>query len=114
MLLYGRDRLEKHTFCGNLQETIHRNGIYINFERMPVVGKFFDGELSPDAEVDFLLQIDGKVVPIEVKYDTNVHARSLKHFVSMYHPDRVIRLSARNFGTDGKLLSVPLYVAFCI
>lgn len=75
---------------------------------------FYWASDSPEAEVDFLMQIEGKIVPIEVKYDVNVHARSLKHFVSMYHPDTVIKLSARNFGTDGNLLSIPLYAAFCI
>ena len=69
---------------------------------------------SPEAEVDFVLQIDGKVVPIEVKYNTNVHARSMKHFAAMYQPERAIRLSARNFGTDGNIYAVPLYAAFCI
>lgn len=69
---------------------------------------------SPEAEVDFVLQIDGKVVPIEAKYNTNVHARSMKHFTSMYQPERAIRLSARNFGTDGNIYAVPLYAAFCI
>lgn len=69
---------------------------------------------SPESEVDFVIQLDGKVVPIEVKYDTNVHARSIKHFVAMYHPVEVIRLSARNFGREGEILSVPLYAAFCL
>lgn len=70
---------------------------------------------SPAAEIDFVIQKEGKILPIEVKYDQNVHARSMKHFINRYHPDRAIRLSTRNFGTDENgMMSVPLYAAFCI
>lgn len=70
---------------------------------------------SPCAEVDFVIQRKGEIIPIEVKYDENVHARSLKHFVKLYQPKQAVRLSARNFGMDEKgMASVPLYAAFCI
>lgn len=70
---------------------------------------------SPHAEVDFVIQTEGRVLPLEVKYDQNVHARSMKHFASMYRPERCGRLTARNFGMDENgLMSIPLYAAFCI
>ncbi|MCD7883850.1 MAG: ATP-binding protein [Lachnospiraceae bacterium] len=70
---------------------------------------------SPMAEVDFLLQKEGAVVPVEVKYDVNVHAKSLKRFTKMYHPKQVLRLSSRNFDVDEQgMCSVPLYAAFCL
>ena len=40
---------------------------------------------SPQAEVDFVIQKHGKVIPVEVKYGENVHARSIKHYIRMYH-----------------------------
>ncbi|MCD8046327.1 MAG: ATP-binding protein [Clostridiales bacterium] len=70
---------------------------------------------SPAAEVDFLLQKEGRVIPAEVKYDVNVHAKSMRHFSNMYHPAQMIRISARNFGQDEHgMRSIPLYAAFCI
>lgn len=70
---------------------------------------------APTAEVDFLIQKAGKVIPVEVKYDQNIRAKSMKHFSNMYHPEEMIRISARNFGVDENgLISVPLYAAFCI
>ena len=69
---------------------------------------------SPVAEVDFVIQRAGKVLPIEVKSGENVKAKSLKHFVKMYEPQQIIRLSEKNFGVDGNLCAVPLYAAFCI
>lgn len=69
---------------------------------------------SPVAEVDFVIQKEGKVYPIEVKSGENVHARSLKHYQNMYEPEKVFRFSERNFGTDGNVYSIPLYAVFCI
>lgn len=70
---------------------------------------------SPATEVDFVIQKEGKVLPIEVKYDENVHAKSLKHYTNLYDPKEIIRVSARNFGRDEKgMISVPLYAVFCI
>lgn len=69
---------------------------------------------SPVAEVDFVIQKEGKVYPVEVKFGENVHARSLKHYQKMYEPEKVFRFSERNFGTDGNVYAIPLYAAFCI
>lgn len=69
---------------------------------------------SPVAEVDFVMQKEGKVIPIEVKSGEHVKAKSLHHYMNMYQPQRVIRLSEKNFGTDGILQAIPLYAAFCI
>ena len=69
---------------------------------------------APVAEVDFVIQRQGKIVPVEVKSGTNVRARSLKYFADRYVPECIIRLSEKNFGTDGNILAVPLYAAFCL
>jgi hypothetical protein len=70
---------------------------------------------SPPAEVDFVIQKEGRVVPMEVKYDQNVHAKSMRHFERLYHSKRKIRISSRNFGVDENgMTSVPLYAVFCL
>ena len=69
---------------------------------------------SPAAEVDFVIQQHGHVIPIEVKSGEHVRAKSLQHYMKMYAPERAIRLSEKNFGVDGSLCAVPLYAAFCI
>lgn len=69
---------------------------------------------APTAELDFVVQKEGRVLAIEVKSGENVRAKSLKHFQKLYHPEMVYRLSEKNFGNDGEVCSVPLYAAFCI
>jgi predicted AAA+ superfamily ATPase len=69
---------------------------------------------SPTAELDFVIQKEGKVIPIEVKSGENVNAKSLRHYRKMYEPEISIRLSEKNFGYEDGLFAVPLYAAFCI
>ncbi|WP_050340627.1 ATP-binding protein [Olsenella sp. oral taxon 807] len=66
------------------------------------------------AEIDLVVE-DGsaKAVPIEIKSTKNVRSRSLGVYRDKYEPDRVVRVSARNFGT-GDVESIPLYAVGCL
>lgn len=71
-------------------------------------------ESDRGAEVDFIIQREGQIIPIEVKSADNTRAKSLRIYMDTYHPEYAIKLSAKNFGfEDGKKI-VPLYGAFCI
>lgn len=62
------------------------------------------------AEVEFVLQFEGKIVPIEVKADKNVTAKSLAYYRKSYQPQLSIRLSTLNMRKDDDLLNLPLYL----
>ena len=47
------------------------------------------------AEIDFVIQRDGKLIPIEVKSADNTRAKSLKVYMETYKPDYAIKLSAK-------------------
>ena len=66
------------------------------------------------AEVDFVLQLDGKVVPVEVKKGKRNRAKSLGVFMQTYQSEYAIRISKKNFGFENNIKSVPLYAVFCI
>jgi predicted AAA+ superfamily ATPase len=66
------------------------------------------------AEIDFLLNLSDGIIPVEVKAAENVRSRSLQVYVEKYHPNYVIRVSARNFGFENGIKSVPLYAVHCI
>jgi uncharacterized protein len=66
------------------------------------------------AEVDFVLQIDDAVIPVEVKKGTRNRSKSLGIFVEKYKSPYSIRISKKNFGFENRIKSVPLYAAFCI
>lgn len=63
---------------------------------------------------DFVIQRDGKLIPIEVKSADNTKAKSLKVYMETYKPEYAIKLSAKNFVLENGIKTVPLYAAFCI
>lgn len=64
-------------------------------------------------EVDFIVQREGDVLPVEAKAGENVKAASLKRYLRNYEADTplAIRLSMKNLTYDGKILNVPLFMA---
>jgi hypothetical protein len=51
---------------------------------------------------------------VEVKSSEHNRSRSLNLYVEKYKPDYSIRISAKNFGFENNIKSVPLYAVFCI
>lgn len=76
--------------------------------------KTYYWESDRGAEVDFIIQRDGKLIPIEVKSADNTKAKSLKLYIEKFKPDYAIKLSTKNFGAQNNIKTVPLYAAFCI
>ena len=71
-------------------------------------------ESARGAEIDFVIQRDGKLIPIEVKAADNTKAKSLRVYMNTYNPAYAIKLSAKNFALEDNKKIVPLYAAFCI
>lgn len=72
-------------------------------------------ESNGKAEVDFVIQDQhGNIIPIEVKSGDNVNSKSLQVFIKKYKPEYSIRISAKNFGFENNIKSIPLYATFCI
>ncbi len=74
---------------------------------------YFKNE-SSTVEIDFLLQNEDGVIPIEVKSSENTQSKKLKSYVSKYNPKYSIRLSTKNFSFVNNIKSIPLYAVFCI
>ena len=66
------------------------------------------------AEVDFVIQLEENVVPLEVKSANHVKARSLGIFRDRYEPAYAIRVSTKNFGYENGIKTIPLYALFTI
>lgn len=62
-------------------------------------------------EVDFVLSIGGKTVPLEVKDETNLKAKSLKTFREKDEPELSIRMSMADYREEDGLVDLPLYAA---
>jgi len=66
------------------------------------------------AEVDFLLDTENGIIPVEVKASDNVRSKSLGVYIEKYKPEYAIRISAKNFNYVNGIKSVPLYAVHCI
>lgn len=71
-------------------------------------------ESNGKAELDFIIQKDIDIVPIEVKTSTHTKSRSLDLYMKTFNPKYAIRISEKNFGFENNIKSVPLYAVFCI
>ncbi|MDR0829256.1 MAG: DUF4143 domain-containing protein [Prevotellaceae bacterium] len=66
------------------------------------------------AEIDYVLPTAEGLIPVEVKSNRNVSSKSLNVYIEKFKPKYAIRISAKNFGFENDIKSVPLYAAFCI
>ena len=64
-------------------------------------------------EVDFVIQLENNVFPVEAKSGINVKGASIKNYAKEYADQTklCVRLSLRNLSYDGSILNVPLYLA---
>ena len=62
------------------------------------------------AEVDFILQSASEIVPVEVKSERNVKARSLAEYRKKYMPKYSVKTSMKNETNDEEVLNIPLYL----
>lgn len=61
------------------------------------------------AEIDFLISIGREVIPVEVKAETNLQAKSLKAFCEKYHPKMAIRASMADYKQEDWVINLPLW-----
>jgi len=75
---------------------------------------FYYSEQRSTAEIDFLVQLAGNVIPIEVKATENLQAKSLKIYAEKYKPNYVIRTSLSDYRKEDWLINLPLYAISCL
>ncbi len=60
-------------------------------------------------EVDFVIDTGEKIIPLEVKAEVNLRAKSLKTYQEKFHPEISIRTSMSDYQENGWLTNLPLY-----
>lgn len=82
-----------------MQELVAMNNNYIGY---------WTNERST-AEVDFIVQFEDEVIPIEVKADVNVRAKSFKLFCERHKPAKAYRTSLLPYRKEEWMTNLPLY-----
>ncbi len=66
------------------------------------------------AELDFVIQNGGSVIPIEVKKGNRTKSTSFNLFMKQYKCPHGIRISTKNFGNENNIKSLPLYAVWLL
>lgn len=96
-------------FKGALTENYVLQALLTQFEVTPR----YWSQTNPPYEVDFLIQRENDIFPIEVKSEANINSRSLKKFKELF-PNQTklrIRFSLNNLKLDDDMLNIPLFMA---
>lgn len=64
------------------------------------------------SEIEFVLEIGGNIIPVEVKSGFNTKAKSLQAFINKYNPNYSIKFTGNRFGFDRqkRIFNYPLYM----
>ncbi len=60
-------------------------------------------------EVDFVVDTGEMIVPVEVKAEVNLKAKSLKTYREKYSPELSVRTSMADYKKEDRLVNLPLY-----
>lgn len=60
-------------------------------------------------EIDFVIDTGEQIIPIEVKAETNLRAKSLKTYRERFEPELSVRTSMADYKKEDWLLNLPLY-----
>ncbi len=93
-------------FKGALTEQYVLQQLVANTEYTP----YYFTETKSEGEIDFLIQKGTDIVPIEVKAEENMKAKSLRVYCNKFKPQLAIRTSMSNYREQDWMINVPLYV----
>lgn len=62
------------------------------------------------SEIDFIVQINNQIVPIEVKSGTNTKAKALNAYINRYSPNLSIKVTRNNLNSSNGILNIPVYL----
>lgn len=94
-----------YQFKGALTENYLLQQLKGQFEIMP---RYF---ADNQGEIDFILQYDTAIIPVEVKGGEDKSAPSFKTYIKHRQPETALRFSKMGYRQDGAICNIPLYLA---
>ena len=97
------DRLFEE-FKGAFTENYVLNMLTTKFDKVP---NYFNFDRH---EIDYIIQYQNKIIPIEVKANKSINNVSLTRYNEKYKNDLSIRFSMKNLSKDGNIINIPLFM----
>ena len=117
LLTYKAGLIPEDLMTNSNEISEYRGGLTENYVAQALLTNKYSlyyWESDGKAEIDFVIVKDNKIIPLEVKSNDNVRARSLSVFCQRFEPEYSIRISSKNIGVENNIRSIPLYAVFCI
>ena len=126
MIVHGARQVGKTYIIKQFGKKYYEDLIYVNFETNKEISMEIGNKIDAKyiinklelfygkAKIDFMIQKNADIIPIEVKTSIHTKSRSLDLYMKKYEPKYSIRISEKNFGIENNIKSVPLYAVFCI
>lgn len=81
------------------------------FKTLDNLGVYYYTNSRGSCEIDFILDTGEQIIPVEVKAEVNLKAKSLKTYHEKYAPETSVRISMTDFKQQDWLVNLPLYAA---
>ncbi|MCD7955533.1 MAG: ATP-binding protein [Lachnospiraceae bacterium] len=73
------------------------------------ISLYYYSTQNSSGEIDFIVQKSGYIIPLEIKAEENLQAKSLKNYCQKYKPEIAVRSSMSNYREQEWMVNVPLY-----
>lgn len=101
--------LEGNSIFTEFKGALTEQFVLQQLKSMKDISIFYWSAEKSTAEIDFIIQSENKIIPIEVKAEENLQAKSLKTFYEKYNNPNCIRTSMSDYREQEWIKNIPLY-----
>jgi predicted AAA+ superfamily ATPase len=99
----------KTAVFGEFKGALTENYVAQQLQTVKDLHVHYYANVKSQSEIDFVIDDGRTIVPIEVKAEINLQAKSLKAYREKYNPALAIRIAMTDYKVDGGLKNLPLY-----
>lgn len=101
--------LEGNQLFKELKGALTEQYVLQQLAAIPGISTYYYTNERNSSEIDFVIDNGEEIIPIEVKAEVNLMAKSLKVYRDKFSPDHCIRTSMSDYKQEDWLLNLPLY-----
>ena len=102
--------LNGNELFGEFKGALTEQYVCQQFKTLPDIGIYYYNNDRNTCEVDFVIDVGDKAIPVEVKAEENLKAKSLKSYRDRFSPEISVRTSIADYRQDDRFINLPLYM----
>lgn len=107
--LSSKSLIEKNAILTEFKGSLTEQFIFQELRINEAIQLNYWSSESARSEIDFVIQVENEIIPIEVKAEENLQSKSLKVFVDKFSSKNAIRASMSPYRKESWLTNIPLY-----